>query len=441
MIYNLIIIGGGPAGLMAAITAGNFQQNILILEAGNKCGRKLLSTGGGRCNFTHLAPMDDLINKYGKNKNFIKSALYEFPPPRILSFFQDEGIDHTIDEKNCAFPKSNKALDILNCLIKCARDKGITISTDQIVKSVNYKENIFEIRTGKEVFQSKKLIIATGGLSYPETGSTGDGYKLAHNLGHNIMNTLPGLIPLVIKNNIFKSIAGVSIPNIEITSKTGKKNYCFSGDLLFTHSGISGPVVFDLSSDLSNEIAAGNIEIYADFLPEYPVDDLERFILHKIVMHPHQKLNSLFASMLPHSAAEIILGTALENAGLEQKNKKTMISDKNKIQKIKDFNEDSIPDINLPLKNITAPIRKQILEQIKHFRLIIQSSLPIEQATVTIGGIDTREINKNTMESKILNNLFFAGEIIDVDGKCGGYNLQMCWSTGYLAGKNASLKQ
>jgi len=414
MKHNLIIIGGGPAGMMAAISASHNVSDknykILILEKNKSLGKKLLITGKSRCNITNdernlRAFIDQLGNSQGKNGNFFYSALSQFTVENVIDFFENNQLKTKVERGMRVFPESNNAKDVLQVLEKELHKKNISIQYNcEVIDFKQVDNNITSIITKKSTYTSDKIILATGGLSYPNTGSTGDGYKLAKKLGHTIIKTQPALIGLILNESYLKSIAGISLKNINISVfQNNKKQDERFGEALFTHVGISGPIILDMSKNISRLLKQGDVILSINFKPALDYQTLDRRIIKDLTEMNNKTFQYAFDKLLPKKLRALFVTLS-------------------KIDLTKKANE------------ITKKERKIIVNLLSNFKLKVSKLESIEKAIITTGGIDLKEIDSKTMQSKLINNLYFAGEIIDLDGPTGGYNLQICWSTGYTAG-------
>lgn len=404
---DLIIVGAGPAGLFAAIKAAdnNQNKNIIILEKNSSAGKKLLLSGSGQCNLTHSGDIADFFNHYGDNYNFLLGPLYTFDNKMLMSFFENRGIKFRKARGGKIFPKSNKAADILDVLLKECNKRNIKISYNSAVNEVNYNNNLnrFKIKTSKLDYESKILLLTTGGKSFPKTGSTGDGFKIAKNLGHNIIEPRPALAPVIIKDYQFKMLSGISFRNKEISLlRNGELIKSWRGDLLLTHRGLSGPAIINYSRYMKKN------DLIKIKLLNYSRAELEKNLLKKI--EREGKLN-LLNLLIRYPLAQRLVEKILEIANI---------------------------DGSQNAAHLTKKERKKIIELFSSLEFKIKSLADFNQSMVTKGGIDLKEINPQTMESKVINNLFAAGELLDIDGHTGGYNLQAAFSTSYLAGTEIS---
>ncbi|AEX85118.1 hypothetical protein XO10_03450 [Marinitoga sp. 1135] len=392
-IYDVIIIGAGPAGLFAGINLKN--KKVLILEKKDKPGRKLLISGGGKCNITNTGKITEFITHYGEKKNFVKKAIYAFSNDDLINFFE---INFYIDDSGKVFPESMRAKEILNYLLdEYLEDKKHEIIYNSKVEKVIKSDEYFKVYTESGIFNAKNLIVATGGKSFPMTGSTGDGYKIAKSFGHTIISPRPALTPIEIENYPFVDLAGISI-NVWI-KKAKNKMY---GSLLFTHKGFSGPVVLNFSRYLND---GDKIQIsFVDF------DNEEKFRKY-FVEKSNQNKNMLLYDFLKK----------------EFRFPRRFIAVMFRILNI---------DKNKRLNNLSRHERNNVIQYLVNHEFKVKKIGDFNIAMVTKGGIDTREINSKSMESKLVENLYFIGEVVDVDGYTGGYNLQWAFSSAYIAAKN-----
>lgn len=397
---DICIIGAGPAGMMAAIAAAAEAKTVSILDSNTTAGRKLLLTGRGRCNLTHTGSPDEIIKAYKPFDRFVRHCIHELGSDKLRKFFHHRGVETVVEQSGCVFPKSQRSGDIKRILVDELKNLNVKMLYGSKVQSVKKSKGNFTIFSERFNISAKSLIIATGGVSWPQTGSTGDGYKFAHSLGYKIIKPKACLIPFVI-NEKFSSLAGIGIQNVIISCKIAGKKVSSTGAMIFTHNGIGGPAVFDLSRTIA-DISRGNLKISIDLLPDIKPEELDKTI---IAANPRQNIVSVLSQFLPKALVKTI---CVEN----------------------DISEIGAGQINKKL-------RKKLVEKIKNFPFTVLRTEPIEKATVTRGGIDTAQIDSKTMRSKLHKGLFFAGEVIDVDGPCGGYNLQFAFSSGFLAGKSA----
>ena len=421
---NVIVIGGGPAGMMAAISSARQKNKVILLEKMNTCGRKLLITGKGRCNITSSLSMDKFIENTPGNGKFLYSAFKNFTNKDILELLKQNGVEAKEERGNRMFPVSDKSMDVLNAFIKEMKKYNINVIEQADVRHILTKDNkVTGVRyidkknnEQKELF-ADKMILATGGKSYPNTGSTGDGYKMAKELGHTIKKVQGSLVPLTVKGydlELCKRMQGLSLRNIGMQIEDITKNkviYSDFGELLFTHFGVSGPTVLSSSAHLlrykniENLLKEQKVVLKIDLKPALDMHKLNLRVLRDFEENKNKQIIHAIDKLLPKKMIEPVL-------------------EKSKIKKDKKVNE------------ITKLEREELIKTIKQFELTITGFRPIEEAIVTSGGINIKEINPKTMESKLISGLYFAGEIIDVDSYTGGFNLQIAYSTGYTAGLN-----
>jgi len=409
--FDVAIIGGGPAGIMAAIRAAELGSKVVLIEKNQNLGKKLLMTGNGRCNISHAEFNDKkFVEKLGKKGQFLLSALSVFRPKEVINFFENRGLKTKIEKDGRIFPTSNKAQDVLNILIKYLNKNKVKLLLDQkIVDFEIKKENIESVKLSKGKIFAQSFILCTGGKSYPETGSTGDGYAFAQKMGHKIINPKPALVPIKTKENWVKDLQGLSLKNVSITLfQNNKKQDQRIGEMIFTHFGLSGPVILDLSKKIEELLVNGEVILKIDLIPTLDISMLDKKIQEDFKRN--KILKNYLSKILPKRLSELIV----KLSGITPDKK---------------------------LNSITKEERKKIIEIIKGLKLTPEGSANFSQAMITSGGIDLKKIDSKTMKSKIIKNLFFAGEIIDLDGPTGGYNLQICWSTGYIAGENANKTQ
>ena len=403
--YNTIIIGAGPAGLIAGIVAKQKGEKILILEKNEKIGRKLMITGKGRCNITnYTTDLQKLVNEYRKNEKFLYHAFSEFGVEQTLKFFQDIGIETKVERGNRVFPTTDKSLDVIDAFYNKLKED---LLTECDVTDIEYSENkITKIITNKGDFTADRYILATGGKSYPLTGSDGFGYELAKKLGHTISTPKPALMALKIDATFLADLAGLSLKNVSLNIfANNKKQISKFGEMLFTHEGISGPIVIDISREVGALLEEKDNHVVAqiDLKPAISFPELKERIDRDLQEAGNREIRNSLDSLLPRSLIPVILNLC----GIDPY---TMASQLSKEEK------------------------SNLLHILKEFNLEVSGTEGWERAVVTDGGVNVKEIDPNTMKSKIVENLYFAGEIIDVYGPTGGYNLQMCWSTGYVAG-------
>lgn len=406
---DVLIIGAGAAGLMAAGTASMTGKSVIVLERNDRPARKVMITGKGRCNLTNnCSSLEELISNIPVNGRFLYSALSRFMPADTMELIEDMGVPLKTERGNRVFPVSDKAVDVVDALVSYATDDGA-----QIVKG-RAKELIIEDGTvkgavtydGKKIF-AKKVIVATGGKSYPATGSTGDGYILARQAGHTVVPLKPSLVSLECHEGFCTDLQGLALKNVSIKvtdSKTGKEIYDDFGEMLFTHFGVSGPMILSASSHM-REMEKGRYVINIDMKPKLSYEQLDARILRDFSENTNRNFINSLGGLLPRKMIPVAV----------------------KLSRIKPTEK---------VNQITKEQRLRLAEVLKNLKLTVSNFSPIEEAVVTSGGVKVSEINPKTMESKICKNLYFAGEVIDVDAYTGGFNLQIAFATGHLAGEN-----
>lgn len=412
---KVIVIGGGPAGMMAAITSAEQGNEVVLIEKNKVLGKKLSITGKGRCNITSSLNIDEFIKNTPGNGKFLFSAFNIFSNKDIIHFIENQGIKTKVERGNRVFPVTDKAQDVVNCFTKKLKELNVSICLNTLVKDIliDNDNKAIGVMTNNEKIKADKIILATGGKSYPLTGSTGDGYKFAKKLGHTITELKPSLVPLVTyEAEMHKTLQGLSLKNVEIKLIDISKNkeiYNDFGEMLFTHFGVSGPIVLSASSHLvrykniKELLENKQIKLLIDFKPALSKEKLDQRILRDFEEEKNKSFKNSLDKLLPQKLIPEIV------------------------------NKSNI-DPNKKVNSITKEERENLLSILKQFEVTIKDFRPIEDAIITAGGISIKEINPKTMESKIIKDLYFAGEIIDVDAYTGGFNLQIAYSTGYVAG-------
>lgn len=409
-VYDIGIVGAGPAGIMGAIrAAAGFKKDIILLERNSCIGKKILLSGKGRCNITNISSIDEFISKFGKEGKFLRPAFLKFFNQDLIDFFKANGLDLKIERQGRVFPITDKAISIIEVLEGRLLKEKVKVEYNKRVINIK-KDDSFRLflEDGSE-FRARKAILATGGLSFKATGSTGDGFSIAAKLGHTIVPLRPCLVPLKTKEPWVKDLKGLTLKNIRLTfaSRT-KKIISPIGEVQFTHFGVSGPLVLDLSSEVVKLLDGDkDVCLYIDLKPGLTYEQLENRLLNDFKLYGNKGIRGFLKNLLPFNFISVFLN-------------------------LLNF------DYNKKINQITKIERQSIISLLKNFKLHIAGTLPIEEAMVTSGGVSTKEINPKTMESRIVSGLYFAGEIIDVAASSGGYNLQAAFSTGYLAGEAAT---
>lgn len=404
---KVIIIGGGAAGMMAAYRAGSLGHEVILFEKNEKLGKKIYITGKGRCNVTNAAYIDDVFASIVHNSKFMYSSLYGFDNNMVYSFFEENGCPLKIERGDRVFPVSDHASDIIKALEHALKSNHVKVHLNTAVKSLIVEDNYVKgvvLANGESVF-GDKVIIATGGLSYPTTGSSGDGYKFAERLGHSIKQPRPSLVPIETGETWVFSLQGLSLKNVELKLVSGNKTiFKELGEMLFTHFGISGPLVLSASTSYIDELEKNReCMIYIDLKPGLDEEQLDKRVLKDFEAKNNKQFKNSLDELLPQKLIPVIV----KLSGID--------SDKQ-------------------VNEVTREERKKLVKLLKSLPVTPVGTRSFNEAIITRGGINVKEINASTMESKIIKGLFFAGEVIDVDALTGGFNLQIAWSTGYLAG-------
>ena len=411
---KVVVIGGGPAGMMAAITAKENGNQVILLEKMQSLGRKLLITGKGRCNITSSLDMEEFIKNIPGNGMFLYSSFKNYTNKDIIEFLEKEGLKVKEERGNRIFPVTDKSRDVLECFIKRMKELNVEIQYNtQVEEIVVENGKVDSVRTNKGIIEADKVILATGGKSYPLTGSTGDGYELAEQIGHSITEIEPSLVPLeTYQKDICKRLQGLSLRNVAIKLIDKDKNkiiYEDFGEMLFTHFGISGPIILSSSSHLvrikniKEKFANKQIILVIDLKPALTEEKLNERILRDFEECKNKIFKNSLEKLLPQKLIPIVI-------------------------------EESNIDENKKVNEIKKEERRRLIKLLKNFELQIKDFRTIDEAIITSGGVNVKEINPKTMESKLVKGLYFAGEIIDVDAYTGGFNLQIAYSTGYTAG-------
>lgn len=404
--FDIAVIGGGPAGMMASISAAESGANVILLEKNKELGKKLLLTGNARCNITNAEfNLKKLVENYGKNGKFLFHAFSVFGPKEVIDFFEGLGVKTKTEDNNRVFPASGKAADVLNALKRHLLKNNVTVSLNSQVSKIISKDNKIEkLVAGDKEIIAGKYIFCTGGKSYPATGSTGDGFKWVKDLGHKVSEPSPALVPLKVKENW--KLQGLALKDAGVSVFQGnKKHFQETGDVLFTHFGLSGPVILNLSRRVGELLKQGEVRLNLDLFPGLDIKGLDRKIQEKISKNPKKSVKGFLADFMPQRLVPVFI----KISGIEN---------------------------GKQVNNITKKEREAIAKNLKQIEVTASGLLGFESAMVTSGGVLLKEIDDKTMKSKIISNLFFAGEMIDIDARTGGFNLQACWSTGYLAGKS-----
>ena len=407
--WDVIVIGGGAAGLMAAGTAAQNGRQVLLLEKNSLTGRKVRITGKGRCNLTNCCGQDALMENIPTNGKFLYSAFRQFGPADTMAFFEARGVKLKTERGNRVFPVSDRAADVAEALASFCRKAGADIHPDEPVRGLELGHGqVCGVITGKGRYTAESVIVATGGKSYPLTGSTGDGYRFAQAAGHTIVPPVPSLVPLVIRESWCRELQGLSLKNVVLSvtqTETGRPIYEEMGEMLFTHFGVSGPLVLSASAHMK-ALTPGKYQLRIDLKPALDEKQLDDRLLRDFEKYHNRDFGNALRDLLPQKLIPVIIRLS-------------------EIPPDKKVNQLSRDD------------RRRLLSCLKHLTMTAERFRPIEEAIVTSGGVKVSEVDPKTMESRLCHGLYFAGEVLDVDAYTGGFNLQIAFSTGYLAGQNA----
>lgn len=401
MNFDGIVIGGGPAGMMASIVAAQQGSKVLLLERNDRLGKKLLITGRGRCNVTNACTAQEVLQNTPRNGRFLYSAMEHYPPDKVMDFFKSHGCALKTERGNRVFPVTDKSSSVMECLRSAMHRSGVQVRTARVLEILADNGVVTGVRTAEGMNSAKWVILATGGMSYPATGSTGDGYEMARKFGHTIIQPEGSLVPLECAGTDCPDMQGLSLRNVgvKLLNSKNKALYKDFGELLFTHFGVSGPTVLSASAHMKGD----NCRLIIDLKPALDAGKLNDRILRDLERYKNRTMENALTDLLPRSMIPVILRRL------------------------------SIP-FDLQANSLTKQQRRALLEQMKAFSLDITGKRPVAEAIITSGGIKTSEIDPKTMESKKVSGLYFAGEIIDCDAYTGGFNLQIAWATAYAAG-------
>ena len=411
---KVLIIGGGAAGMMAAVFAAKNGNKVEIFEKNEKLGKKLFITGKGRCNITNAAELEDFFPAVTSNPKFLYSAFYSFTNEQVISFFEELGVRTKVERGGRVFPVSDHSSDVIQALKKEMERLEVKINLNAEVKELRIeKRPSGETVTGILLASGKKIsggavIVATGGISYPSTGSTGDGYRFARKCGHKVSELSPSLVPMEVKEWYAGELMGLSLRNIEIRITDGKKKlYQEFGEMLFTHYGVTGPVILSASSIVGKKLKDKELTLHIDLKPALTEEQLDKRVLREFEANHNRQFKNAVDSLFPSKLRPVIV----ELSGISEEKK---------------------------VHEITKEERLRFVRLIKDFTMTLTGLRGYNEAIITKGGVSVKEIDPGTMESKLVKGLYFAGEVLDLDAVTGGYNLQIAWSTGYLAGINAA---
>lgn len=402
---KVLVIGGGAAGMMAAYAAGMCGHEVTLLEQNEKLGKKIYITGKGRCNFTNASPLEEIMQAVVSNPKFLYSAFYTFSNDAVMDFFENQGMPYKIERGNRAFPVSDHASDVIRALERAMKEQDVRIRLHTQVRELLIEDDKATgvLLTDGGKIMADSLILATGGLSYPTTGSTGDGHTMAKNSGHKIVTPIPALVPLTTKEEYILRMQGLSLKNVSLKIKDEKRViYDAFGEMLFTHFGVSGPLVLSASSVLSRHFPR-EYQAYIDLKPALSEEVLNERLLREFSERPNQHIKAVFQQLLPAKMIPVMI-------------------------------ELSQISMDKPVNAITKEERRRLVGLFKAFPFTITGTRGFKEAIITQGGVSVKDIDPATMESKRIKDLYLVGELLDLDALTGGYNLQIAWSTGYLAG-------
>jgi predicted Rossmann fold flavoprotein len=404
---DVIVLGAGAAGLMAAIHAAERGRRVILLEKGKKAGVKILMSGGTRCNITHDCDARGIVEAFGPNGKFLHSALAAFGPEDAVAFFEAEGVATKVEETGKVFPVSNKALDVLHALLRRLHRSGATLALAEAATGIEKVDGGFRVKTTQRELTCEHLVITTGGKSYPGCGTTGDGYAFAQQFGHSIVPTTPALVPLKVDAGWVKELMGVTLPHVGLKIRDGEKVLTSrAGSMLFAHFGLTGPAPLDVSRAVSGHANPRSLTLEIDFLPGEREADIDEFLKTESLAAGKQLLAGILSRKITRRVADQLLALC-----------------------------------GLPMDRTAAALskvdRQKLAVAVKRLNVPIAGTLGFEKAEVTAGGVKLSEVDSRTMQSKLCPGLYLAGEVLDLDGWIGGYNFQSAWSTGWLAGGNA----
>lgn len=403
---NVIVIGGGAAGMFAAIQAAEKGHKVVLLEKNEKLGKKIYITGKGRCNITNACDTEELFQNVMRNSKFLYSAFYTFSNYQVMDFFEQNGLRIRTERGERVFPQSDHSSDVIAVLKRALEKHGVEIRLHSEVKELKIEDNQIEgvILSNGKTLEAKQVIVATGGCSYVSTGSTGDGYRFAKEAGHTVTKLHPALVPLEVEESWIQKLQGLSLKNVSIEiEKDGKKLYEAFGEMLFTHYGVSGPLILSASSAINDYIEKMPLQMTIDLKPALTEEQLDKRILRDFEENQNRQYKNAVQKLFPAKLIPVMI--RLSGISPEKK-----------------------------VNEITKEERQHLVKMIKHFPLTLSHFRDFNEAIITRGGVSVKQINPSTMESKLVNGLFFAGEVLDLDALTGGFNLQIAWSTGYLAG-------
>ena len=418
--YDVIVVGGGASGLMAAGRAAECGARVLLLEKNKKMGEKLKITGGGRCNITNAEyNTHELLGHYGPAGKFLFSAFAKFGVKETFSFFEGRSLPLVVEERKRAFPNTHKAMDVYEVLEKYIKEGKVTVKVNSPVTKVNFEKNhIISVSCGGQEYFAENFIFATGGATHRETGSTGDGFNWLKKIGHTVVDPTPSIVPLAVADAWVKKLAGITLEEMKITFFTdGVKSFSKKGRLLFTHFGLSGPLILNSASKVSDLLRSGTVTVIIDSFPNEDLGSIEKRIIGVFDQNKNKMLKNVIGEIVPAGMAkgiELLLGGATNH------------ENKAKI------------DIEKKVHSVTVLERKTLVHLLKSLSVTITGLMGEDRAVVSDGGVSLEEIDMRTMKSKVVDNLYVTGDLLHINRPSGGYSLQLCWTTGYIAGTSAA---
>jgi predicted Rossmann fold flavoprotein len=409
-IWDVIVIGGGASGMMAASVASSRSLSVLILEKNKNLGEKLKITGGGRCNITNNdRDIHRLLKVYGEGSSYLYTPFSIFGVKDTFTYFESRGLPLVVEARNRVFPQTQKAFDVYKVLFKDLQKNNVEIKSNCIVRKIvkNNSEVIVSVSTTQGEFFAKNFILATGGMSHPETGSTGDGFKFLEDLGHTVSDPTPDVVPVMVRDTWVKKLSGVSLSFMKISFYLdGKKQFSKTGKILFTHFGLSSPLILNSSKNIKALLDKGEVKAYIDMYPDTNIGDLEKRIIKVFDLNKNKMLKTILKDIVPDGVSD-------------------------SFAHLLDF-----VDIEKKVHSITKEERRKIVDIIKAMPMTIEGLMGYERSVVVDGGVSLKEIDMKTMKSKLIDNLYITGDLLHLNRNSGGYSLQLCWTTGYIAGKS-----
>lgn len=410
MKYDVIVIGGGASGMLCAGRAGERGKKVLLLEKNSDLGEKLKITGNGRCNITNTTPdLNLLLKNYGQAEKFLYSSFVQFGVEATIKFFEDRGLAIVTEEHNRAFPKSQRAVDVVETLIEYLKKNKVTIKTNsQVQKIISAGDKVTGVIVNKQLIEANNVVIATGGTSHPETGSTGDGFRWLSQLGHTIVKPTPAVVPLAIKEKWIKTLSGTTLTDIKISVYVdGVKKFSKQGNVLCTHFGLSGPLILNSSAKVADLLPTGNVTMTLDMFPKMDHKQLDTYLLDQIEQHNNNLLITILKFILPAGTAKVIAG------------------------------ELNVPE-GLKANQLTKSQRLNLINNLKGLKLTVTGLMGLDRAVVVDGGLILKEVNNKTFASSKYSNLYITGDVLHIRRPSGGFSLQLCWTSGYVVGNNIS---